>query len=665
MNILYYYLFLILIHPIIALWWKSFERIGAKSWEAFVPVYNYYIIFKFGSGKPWWSLLMFIPGIHLVMWMVANLSYIRRFGFFSIGDTLQGIFFPYLILWKIANANDSTLPVLAPTNWASPVEAAKRTNSDHVVLFLALPVIGHAVAYVLSFRSKRIGKKSAIKEWGDSIVFALVAASIIRTYVFEPFQIPTGSMEKTLLVGDFLFVNKLSYGAKVPVTPLSFPLVHNTIPWINVKSYLTIETANYYRLPGFGNVNINDVMVFNYPSGDTAIYDPRVPDGLMGHDYHGVVIGEAKHFWEQANSDKKRQIESQITIEDITSHFYIDTTYGKQLAQMQVNYYFSLMVYDSLYAKYGDDFVKNMDYWKNVARKSIASGITYSSGSMYDSEGNLISEEIKHYGIIYRPVDKRENYIKRCVALPGDLIQVKDSRLYVNNKPAFVAENQCLKYFVEKNNDFLIRSEETFCESFGLELKRGDLNSVTRSYQSYMHDIYSSKNIDKKKSYYILNITNNEKKDIQKRYPKAKFILVIDEESANPLVQGINNLRAYPKDFSIQNSTTNYSAFRIPKKGAVVKLTKENIAWYRRIITAYEGHKLQEKADGIYIDGKKATTYRFAMNYYWLMGDNRYNSADSRVWGCVPEDHVVGRASIVWFSKGEKIRWGRIFNVIK
>lgn len=633
MNILYYYLFLILIHPIIALWWKSFERIGAKSWQAFVPVYNYYIIFKFGSGKPWWSLLMFIPGIHLVMWMVANLSYIRRFGFFSIGDTLQGIFFPYLILWKIANANDTTLPVLAPTNWASPVEAAKRTNSDHVVLFLALPVIGHAVAYILSFRSKRIGKKSAIKEWGDSIVFALVAASIIRTYVFEPFQIPTGSMEKTLLVGDFLFVNKLSYGAKVPVTPLSFPLVHNTIPWINVKSYLTIETSNYYRLPGFGDVQRNDVMVFNYPSGDTAIYDPRVPNGLMGHDYHGVLIEEAKILF----TDKYRSQKSTIS-----NHLFdsISKAYNYQVNQGQLRLYTDNIALARILDEKGDEFIRDFELWKSRARKLLGE-----QKIAHTQEG-----VINHYGLVYRPVDKRENYIKRCVALPGDQIEIIKSVLYVNGKPADVFPNQNMKYDI-----------------LGTPLLESSLNQI---------------GLSREESDYILNeqdgtvsiafLTASKVEQLRKRFPTTKFELsLLPQYSDDPKHKITNsdlieNLGNFPKDFYINNTTTDFSKFRIPKKGAVVNLTKENIAWYRRIITAYEGHKLQEKADGIYIDGKKVTTYRFAMNYYWLMGDNRYNSADSRVWGCVPEDHVVGRASIVWFSKGSNgIRWDRVFNVIR
>lgn len=622
MNVLYYFLFLLLVHPIISLWWKTFERMGAKSWQAFIPVYNYYVVFKFGSGKPWWALLMFIPGIHIVMWMVANVSYIRRFGFFSIGETLQGIFFPYLILWKIAN--DENLQAHAPTNWASPVEVAKRTNSDHVALFLALPVIGHLVAYVLSFRSKRIGKKSAIKEWGDSIIFALVAASIIRTYVFEPFQIPTGSMEKTLLVGDFLFVNKLAYGPKVPVTPLSFPLVHNTIPWINVKSYLGIETSNYYRLPGFGKVERNDVMVFNYPSGDTAIYDPRVPNGLMGHDYHQVLNSEALWYWFQNMQQTHPEAFQLLQQKSIATNQGLDE-----------------LILDSL----GGDFIQHMDQWRQKARIAIASGVTYSRGGMPEKGLNYIS----HYGVIYRPVDKRENYIKRCVALPGDEIEIIKSVLYINGKKAYRAPNQNLAYTI--SGEPLL---ERYLTSLGLSQNEGDY-------------IANANGVE------IVYLTDSKLAELKRMSPKSSFDLYLapqysDDKSHKPTYSElIKNLDNFPKDLYINNTVSDFAKFRIPKKGTVVKLTKDNIAWYRRAITAYEGHKLQEKKDGIYIDGKKAATYKFAMNYYWLMGDNRYNSADSRVWGYVPEDHVVGKASVVWFSKSAftGIRWDRMFTKIE
>lgn len=637
MNVLYYFLFLLIVHPIISLWWKSFERMGAKSWHAFIPVYNYYIVFKFGSGKPWWSLLMFIPGIHIVMWMVANVSFIRRFGFFSVGETLQGIFFPYLILWKIANANDSTLPVLNPTNWASPVEVAKRTNSDHVALFLALPIIGHVVAYVLSFRSKRIGKKSAIKEWGDSIIFALVAASIIRTYVFEPFQIPTGSMEKTLLVGDFLFVNKLAYGPKVPVTPLSFPLVHNTIPWINVKSYLGIETSNYYRLPGFGKVEQYDVMVFNYPSGDTAVYDPRVPDGLMGHDYHGVLIHEAEYLFTEKFGNEKRQISYAIA-DSITKEL---AAKQRQPDPQLLNAHAYVLAQRPILEKYGEEFIRDIEKWKQKARNVL------SVQKIAHTQQGIIS----HYGLIPRPVDKRENYIKRCVALPGDVIEIKSSILHVNGKPAKKAPNQNLRYDYDSGEPL----RESSLRSIGLAQEEGDY---------YMDDEGN-----------VVTVFLTKSKMAELKRIVSKTVLKLNLEPQYSDIKGytpkpidlIDNLEYFPKDLHVNNTVSDFTKFRIPKKGAVVKLTKDNIAWYRRAITAYEGHKLQEKADGIYIDGKKATTYKFAMNYYWLMGDNRYNSADSRVWGYVPEDHVVGKASIVWFSKSAftGIRWDRMFTKIK
>jgi signal peptidase I len=227
MSVLYFYLFF-LIFPYIAMWWKSFPKAGRASWEALVPFYNYAIASRIAGQPWWWSFFMLIPGLHIPMWMIFNVSYIRKFGFFTLSDTLQGIFFPFIIMAKIAN--DETLQPNYTTDWENDEHIKRRMQGDHLVLFLSLPIFGHIIAYVLGFiQKKKKGKKTIIKEWGDSILFALIAASGIRTYIFEPFQIPTGSMEKTLLVGDFLFVNKTIYGPKVPVTPFSFPLVHNTL----------------------------------------------------------------------------------------------------------------------------------------------------------------------------------------------------------------------------------------------------------------------------------------------------------------------------------------------------------------------------------------------------------------------------------------------------
>jgi len=626
MSFIYFYL-LILLHPYIALWPKSFTKAGRKNWEALIPGYNYYVAFKITINKPFWSLLLLFPGVHLVMLASINVSYIRRFGFFSFTDTLQGIFFPYLIFAKIAN---SKVPFLNETNWSNSREIEMRKWGDHIVLFLSVPILGHAIAlgFGMFFRDKP-GVKSRIKEWGDSILFALVAASIIRTYVFEPFQIPTGSMEKTLLVGDFLFVNKLAYGSKVPVTPLSYPLVHNTIPWINIQSYTTLEKGSYFRLPGFGKVNRNDVVVFNYPSGDTAVFDPRMPDGLMGHDYHGIINNEALY-----------QFRNSPEIGDKFQNLLTKLKKGGETEQRADS------IANSELLKY---YIESHSKWKQLARQKLARGEFPGDPDM---TGTLPE---KHGGLVFRPVDKRENYIKRCVGIPGDKLKIINSILFVNGKKAWVSPQQCLKYKIEKTK-ITFPSEQEMLSRYGLE------NDPSGARIDFNND---------QSTYYYFNITESEKSNIEKDF-KIKLELDVTPQYSKldykPTYQElIENISTFPKDFKVNNNLTNFEEFQVPFRGKVVDFSKENIAYYRRIITAYEGHTLEEKKDGIYIDGKKTNTYKIQMNYYWLMGDNRYNSADSRVWGFVPEDHIVGRASLVWFSKSayKGIRWERLFKFIR
>jgi signal peptidase I len=626
MSFIYFYIFL-LVHPYLAMWWRSFELAGRKPWEALIPVYNYYVAFKIFCKKGWWAALMCIPGVHLVMWSVLNVSYIRRFGYYTLLDTVQGIIFPYLIFFKIANNQDKMLP---ETNWANSKEVADREWGDHLALFLALPVIGHAIALGLGAVTRhKPGTKTKVKEWGDSIIFALVAALIIRTYVFEPFRIPTGSMERTLLVGDFLFVNKLAYGPKVPVTPLSYPLVHNTTPFITMKSYTTFEKGTYTRLPGFGNVKRYDVVVFNYPAGDTAIYDPRMPYGLMGHEYEGIVNNEAFRLYQEENGVRFNVIKQYYTDSLKKAGIYTDELMGRFVNER---------------ASY--EYIRDLAAWKEKARRMIADEkvtMDYQLGQI-----------IQHHGVIYRPVDKRENYIKRCVGMPKDYLEIRNSILYVNDKPADIAPNQNLLYNA---------SESGFATSAELHTKFGIEKTDLRWDGSVVHGVHA-------------NLATIAK--VRKAYPAVRFDVDLQPRYAPDgngkfrAAEQIENLRLFPKDINVSNNNTNFERFQVPYKGKVVDFTKENIAYYRRIITAYEGHTLVEKADGIYIDGKKTTTYTVQMNYYWMMGDNRYQSADSRTWGFVPEDHIVGKASMIWMSSNNEygsafmgIRWERIFKAIK
>lgn len=617
MSFLYFYLF-ILAHPYLAQWHKLFPKLGRKAWEGLIPGYNYFILYKEVLNKPWWALLLIFPGVHIVMWMTINVSVLRRFGFYSFTDTLQGLFFPFLLFAKIAK--QPNLSYGPATNWANSKELEQRKWGDHIVLFMALPVLGHAIAIILDKVSRdKPGTKPRVKEYGDSFVWALVAAAVIRTYSFEPFQIPTGSMEKTMLVGDFLFVNKLAYGPKVPITPLSYPLVHNIVPIVNIKSYLDWEKGTYTRLPGWSKIERNDIVVFNFPSGDTAILDPRTPSGLMGHDFHGLINQEA--FSQFLNSKPGTDFR---TLDSIGQN------------------------------KLLEEYLSGFESWKKRAREHFAAGYFPLNSAEY-------ANGMTHGGLIYRPVDKRENYIKRCVGKPGDRIEIINATLYVNGKKAYVAPGQALMYRILKTK-VTFPSVDEMLTRYGLE------NSSDGARTDF--DAFSDP------AYYVLNLTRKEKQKIEADFSikleKIREPYLVNGNKGVPMtaLQRIQNLDRFPKDLDIANTMTDFQSFRIPKKGQRIAINTKNIAWYKRIITAYEGHQLAIKRKDIYIDGKRTSSYRFAMNYYWMMGDNRYHSADSRVWGFVPEDHIVGRASFVWFSKSPfvdsfmGIRFDRIFRIV-
>jgi signal peptidase I len=380
-------------------------------------------------------------------------------------------------------------------------------------------------------------KKSFIREWVDAAVFAIVAASIIRIFLVEAYTIPTGSMEGSLLVNDYLFVSKVSYGARTPMTPLAVPLVHNTLPFFNCKSYTELVQWGYHRLPGFGHIERNDVVVFNFPAGDTVALE----------------------------------------------------------VQQDQDYY-------SLLRNYNNDraFVKN------------------------------------NFTVLSRPVDKKENYIKRCVGIPGDTIEVRGGYLYVGNKLSKQYPHSKMTYTIATNGQV---SLDEFVEE-------QDMNAEELNY-------------DPNSKMYIANLSNDQVAAIKKMngvIAIAPFVLDKNDTRDNAFPNDTANFK-WNRDF--------YGPFIVPKAGQQVTLSLQNIALYQRIIANYEHNSLDIKDGKIFINGKETTTYTFQMNYYWMMGDNRHNSADSRYFGFVPDDHIVGKAWFVWLSFGNKgIRWNRLFRSI-
>jgi signal peptidase I len=421
---------------------------------------------------------------------------------------------------------------------------------------LGLPIV--ADGFITKFIPWTWWKKTknkallAVFGWIDAIGFALIAVYFINTFFFQNYQIPTSSLEKTLLVGDFLFVSKASYGPRVPNTPFSFPLVQHTLPILNCKSYLENPQWEYKRLKGFDTVKRNDIVVFNFPTGDTVAVKQQNPD------------------------------------------------------------YYTLCFY------YGREMVNN--------RKDIFGDI------------------------VYRPVDRRENYVKRCVAIAGDWLQIKENQVFVNNKKQDKFQGIQFNYFVQTDGTRL--SEET--------LDKLNISVDDRQVMNNEQGASQIKAMGLNASLPIYHFPMNE--DTRKKMQKVTGVINVKVEpaAAGGDVFPLGGHKPWNRD--------NLGPIYVPKKGATLALNSYNLPIYARIISTYEHNKLEIKNKLIYINGKPSTTYQFKMDYYWMMGDNRHNSADSRYWGFVPEDHIVGRPVRVWLSLNKdkgwfdgKIRWNRFF----
>lgn len=415
-----------------------------------------------------------------------------------------------------------------------------------------------------AFWKKREGKNSTFIEWLDALIFAVIAVTFINIFFFQNYKIPTGSMEKTMLIGDHLFVSKLSYGPKLPNTPLTFPFTHHTMPLSQKrKSYVEWIKLPHKRLAGFREIKNNDIVVFNFPEGDTVILQ------MQSQSYYAVVRMYAN---EMKYNDQRREQE----------------------------------------VKSDDEYLAN-------SRKII-----------HDT-----------YDVTYRPADKRDNYIKRCVAVAGDKFEIRNGKVYINDK---------------MNEPEIARIQHQHI----VTTNGGPINQKSLERMGiYQDELQWISPVD-----FVVPLTGDNVEKLS-RFPNIMSI----EKYANTPGNYSPNVFPHSPDFPWNED--NFGPLLIPARGQTVELSLTNLPLYSRIIEAYEKNDLQVKDSLIYINGEVASSYTFNMDYYFMMGDNRHNSLDSRFWGFVPDDHIVGSPVFIWLSlekrnKGlKKIRWDRLFNQIK
>jgi signal peptidase I len=457
---------------------KLFVKAGRQKWEAFVPIYNYYIAIKIIDRPWWWTILMFIPVVGNIMIIVIIYEFLHVFNYRKKRFTL----FTVLTLGLFA----------AYVNFKANTKYVGRDNDKML---------------------------KNVSSWTNAILFAVVAATIVHTYFMRPYTIPTSSLEKSLLVGDFLFVSKFHYGARVPMTPIALPMVHDSIPKIRRGSYIKNKLFKlpYARIPGFQKIKRNDIVVFNWPA-DTL-----------------------KWMWN-------------------------------------------------------------------------------------DNSGKFT----------YKPIDKKTNYVKRCIAIAGETLEIKDGDIYIDGKISKMPDRCKPQYFYKvKLRDQSRATVNTLIQTYNIKEPRGTVENLLL-------------NLDDEKAQRIKNNPNvvSLTKNIT---PKAKY-----------------NEDIFPHDVQYPWNIDNFGPLYIPKKGATVKLNNETIPFYRNLLSHYEDVSFAENGNEFYVDGKKVTEYTFKQDYYWMMGDNRQNSLDARYWGFTPFSHVVGKPVFIWMSWDgiKNPRWNRFFTTV-
>ncbi len=470
--------------------WKLYQKAGRKGWKAAVPVYNSIVLMHIINRPWWWTLLLFIPVVNLIMLPVIWVETIRSFGFMSRRDTALVILTLGFYIYYINYTNKG------------------------------------------QYKGNRsIQARSKLGETISSLLFAVVAATIVHTYIMQPFTIPTPSLEKSLLVGDFLFVSKFHYGARIPRTAVSFPMVHDTIPLIKTKSYLNDPQIPHLRLPGFESIERNDIVVFNWPTDTVRMFRDR-------------------------------------------------------------------------------------------------------SGRHYD-----------------KPIDKKSNYVKRCVGIAGDSLRIKDGVVFVNDVPLQLPERADIQ------RAYLVKGKGKGFRPRWLRERYG-ISSQIR-YEDKSQNLYRFMGISEESLKKFRNHPNVA--SITRYYRPRSY----------------KNNKIFPNNGKVNWNIDQFGPIYIPEKGKTIPLTPENFSVYQRLIEVYEGSEmgisndLSLEGDQVLLNGEVIDTYTFKQDYYWMMGDNRYNSQDSRFWGFVPMTHIVGKPVFIWLSidtaaEGllSKIRSNRVFTTV-
>jgi signal peptidase I len=505
--------------------WKLYEKAGRKWWEAVIPIYNGIVLMSIINRPKWWVILLFIPVVNLIMFPIVWIETIRSFGKYSRIDSLLVIFTLGFYIYYI--------------NYF--------TNVEHI-------------------KDRSIQPRSSLGEWVSSIAFAIIAATLVHTYFMRPYVIPTSSLEKSLLIGDYLLVSKFHYGARVPMTPIALPMVHDSIPFTGVRSYLKKPQLPYYRLPALEKIKRNEIVVFNWPADSLK---------WMWNDYSGKYT--------------------------------------------------------------------------------------------------------------YKPIDKKTNYVKRCVAIPGDSLQIIDGTIYINGEQSIMPDRAKPQYYytLTGNEGFTTENFPSYINAKArkrhYKIKKEYWND-TRVQDAFKVEAYLTKvgedslyvevaggvssnlisrlNIISVPNRMSVNLTQEEVDKIKKES---------NTQSIERLIHS-NNDDIFPQSDQYKWSQDNFGPIYIPKKGETVKLDSKSIPFYEHLINEYERNNITVDGDTVFINGKIATDYTFKQDYYWMMGDNRHMSLDARFWGYTPFDHVIGKPVFIWMSYDGGIfrnpRWERFFTTV-